>query len=403
MSIPVLIRSKTPRSRAAADRGARERQGTRRSRRASSRSGGVRRASRSSRSRCRCCARGRRRCAGPAAVAADRPLAVACGDGFDIGTGYTCPSLALVPMLFLALRRSCRARAAGLMLGASCRTRIRARGCGARPVLAASANSWLSVGPALVFSGAAPRRRAARRGLAGLPCSLAGAVRPRLRRSYAFAEGTSARRPAARDSSASLGSTASTPRWPRRLLASPGADEDASRSGAAQLPLLGLLWLFARERRRRSIRRSSSTAPTAAPRSLLGDVVELDDEYTGSHSRDVVESRSRWASGCGSTPPQRATSSSPRCCTTSARSPSRRRSSTSPARSTHEEWEIMQDAHDRGPADARPRRRRHARRRPDRALVPRAVGRRRLPRRPGRRRDPARGAHHAPSATPSTR
>ena len=65
---------------------------------------------------------------------------------------------------------------------------------------------------------------------------------------------------------------------------------------------------------------------------LLGDVVETDDAYTGSHSRDVVElavevGRRAWASMAT----RCATWSSARCCTTSARSPCRRRSSTSPA------------------------------------------------------------------------
>ena len=51
------------------------------------------------------------------------------------------------------------------------------------------------------------------------------------------------------------------------------------------------------------------------------------------------------------------------------------------------------DAHDRGPAHARSRRRSAGRGRADRALLARALGRRRLPGRPERRADPARVEH----------
>jgi HD-GYP domain-containing protein (c-di-GMP phosphodiesterase class II) len=55
------------------------------------------------------------------------------------------------------------------------------------------------------------------------------------------------------------------------------------------LPLLGLIWIFARERTQRldqAIELSTAYRGTAF---LLGDVVEADDEYTGAHSRAVVD------------------------------------------------------------------------------------------------------------------
>jgi putative nucleotidyltransferase with HDIG domain len=55
------------------------------------------------------------------------------------------------------------------------------------------------------------------------------------------------------------------------------------------LPLVGLLAYFARERRMRidhALELSQAYRGTAF---LLGDVIEADDAYTGSHSRDVVE------------------------------------------------------------------------------------------------------------------
>src|SRR5207302_3098602 len=54
------------------------------------------------------------------------------------------------------------------------------------------------------------------------------------------------------------------------------------------LPLVGLLAVFARERQVRidhALELSHAYRGTAF---LLGDVVEADDAYTGSHSRDVV-------------------------------------------------------------------------------------------------------------------
>jgi putative nucleotidyltransferase with HDIG domain len=55
------------------------------------------------------------------------------------------------------------------------------------------------------------------------------------------------------------------------------------------LPLVGLLGFFARERQVRmdhAVELSKAYRGTAL---LLGDVIEADDEYTGAHSRDVVD------------------------------------------------------------------------------------------------------------------
>jgi HD-GYP domain-containing protein (c-di-GMP phosphodiesterase class II) len=162
--------------------------------------------------------------------------AVARQVGFEIGTGYTCPFLlVLVPMLFLVPAPLVPAHvAAGLMLGALV-TRSRARRLGARAVLALG-QSWHSVAPALVLSAV------------GLGVPLRATLRPSL---WVYGD-------------------------------HPGAV-------LLELPLMGLLWLFARERSWRidqALELSSAYRGTAL---LLGDVVEFDHEYTGSHSRDVVE------------------------------------------------------------------------------------------------------------------
>ena len=63
---------------------------------------------------------------------------------------------------------------------------------------------------------------------------------------------------------------------------------DAPQAFLLVLPLVGLLDLFARERSARidhALELSQAYRGTAF---LLGDVIEADDEYTGSHSRDVV-------------------------------------------------------------------------------------------------------------------
>ncbi|HSC50165.1 MAG TPA: HD-GYP domain-containing protein [Gaiellaceae bacterium] len=55
------------------------------------------------------------------------------------------------------------------------------------------------------------------------------------------------------------------------------------------LPLVGLLSVFARERRVRIDHELELRDAYRGTAFLLGDVVEADDEYTGVHSRDVVE------------------------------------------------------------------------------------------------------------------
>jgi HD-GYP domain-containing protein (c-di-GMP phosphodiesterase class II) len=55
------------------------------------------------------------------------------------------------------------------------------------------------------------------------------------------------------------------------------------------LPLLGLIAIFAREREVRIDRTLELSNAYRGTAFLLGDVVEADDAYTGSHSRDVVQ------------------------------------------------------------------------------------------------------------------
>ena len=67
------------------------------------------------------------------------------------------------------------------------------------------------------------------------------------------------------------------------------AAQDSPYGVVLALPLVGLLSVFARERRVRIDHELELRDAYRGTAFLLGDVVEADDEYTGVHSRDVVE------------------------------------------------------------------------------------------------------------------
>ena len=207
--------------------------------------------------------------------------------GFEIGTGYTCPLiLVLVPMLFLVPAPLVPAHVvAGLILGALL-TRGRGRRPSARVVLAIG-QSWHSVGPALVFVAAAvtaPHLGDWPVYVLALVSMFAVDVAV-----SAFAERVGLRVP--------LRATVRPSLWVYGVdaalapigfaIAYLAAD---SRTGVLLvLPLMGLLWLFARERSWRIDQALELSGAYRGTALLLGDVVTLDHEYTGSHSRDVVE------------------------------------------------------------------------------------------------------------------
>jgi HD-GYP domain-containing protein (c-di-GMP phosphodiesterase class II) len=55
------------------------------------------------------------------------------------------------------------------------------------------------------------------------------------------------------------------------------------------LPVLGMLWLFARERQQRLEQTRVLSSAYRGTALLLGEVIEADDHYTGFHSREVVD------------------------------------------------------------------------------------------------------------------
>jgi HD-GYP domain-containing protein (c-di-GMP phosphodiesterase class II) len=77
------------------------------------------------------------------------------------------------------------------------------------------------------------------------------------------------------------------------------ASQDSPYGVVLALPLVGLLSVFARERRVRIDHELELRDAYRGTAFLLGDVVEADDEYTGLHSRDVVELTMKVVDGLG--------------------------------------------------------------------------------------------------------
>ena len=205
---------------------------------------------------------------------------------FEIGTGSAVPTqLVLVPMLaLLPVQYVPLCVLAGLLLG-GLPEYVRGRVPLERSVLR-FVNSWHAVGPALVLV------------VAGQPAPTLRHVPVyvgALAAQFAFDFGSTALR-----DRLGLGvSPLSLLRFmvwiwavdlaltPIALLSAVGCDAHPTLV-VFTLPLIGLLAYFARERQVRidhALELSHAYRGTAM---LLGDVVEADDAYTGSHSRDVV-------------------------------------------------------------------------------------------------------------------
>ena len=206
---------------------------------------------------------------------------------FEVGTGTAVPTqLVLVPMLFcLPLAIVPLTVACGLVLGSLSET-IRSRAPLSR-ALSPLSSSWHAFGPAIVFTAFAVNdptwdewpvyvlALTAQFGFDAASSALGdrialGPLPPRYLAAFAWVFAIDA-------SLAPLG------------LALAIASTQAPYSFLVALPVIGLFGFFARERRTRidhALELSSAYRGTAL---LLGDVIEADDAYTGSHSRDVVE------------------------------------------------------------------------------------------------------------------
>jgi HD-GYP domain-containing protein (c-di-GMP phosphodiesterase class II) len=213
-------------------------------------------------------------------------LAAAMRVEFDIGSGITAPSqLAFIPLLFAM--PPALAPVAVVVAGAAAKLPDLLRGR-LRPVrlLATFANAWFSVGPALVFAIAAPE---------SADDATAGLILAALAAQFALDFGASSLREALVHGATLREQLQET--WvyavdvaltPVGLMAAWSAEE-TSLGVLGLLPLLGVLAVFARERRARVDGLVELNAAYRGTALVLGDVVEADDSYTGEHSRGVVQ------------------------------------------------------------------------------------------------------------------
>jgi len=210
--------------------------------------------------------------------------AVACRVQFEVGDGFAYPiQLVLVPMLFALPPRDVPLLVAAGMVGSQLVRR-------SHPLTHTPidiANAWYSMGPALVLA-------------------LAGAPKPAWSNAALYVGAFGAQFAV---------DFVTTSTWSRVAYGVGVRDHlrsmretvlvDAALSPVGLvlaiatigrpwgpllvLPLVALLHVFARERQRRldhTVELSNAYRGTAL---LLGEMIEADDEYTGSHSRDVVE------------------------------------------------------------------------------------------------------------------
>jgi HD-GYP domain-containing protein (c-di-GMP phosphodiesterase class II) len=219
------------------------------------------------------------------AVACLVAFLVASRTEFDTGAGITVPTqLAFVPLLF-SLPPSlvtigvpavwALAKLPEVLRGEMRVTRL----------FAVFGNSWFVIGPVLVLSIAGVtevQQATAAVLLAALAAQFTGdfaasAVREWLCRGASLREQLGDMWVYAVDAALA----------PVGLLAAYAMDE-LPWSAAALIPLIGVLAVFSRERRRRIENLSELNNAYQGMALVLGDVVEHDDGYTGEHCRDVV-------------------------------------------------------------------------------------------------------------------
>jgi HD-GYP domain-containing protein (c-di-GMP phosphodiesterase class II) len=222
---------------------------------------------------------------------------------FEIGTGSAIPTeLILVPMLFvLPVGLVPLAVAAGVVLGSldECiRGSLRVGRAGLRIVIA-----WHAVGPALVLALAGERGPR----LSDWPLYVVA-----LLSQFAFDTACAAGR-----EWLALGVRPSVQLramvWVYAIdaglapvgLAVAFTTESSAYGVLLALPLVGLLSVFARERRVRIDHELELRDAYRGTAFLLGDVVEADDSYTGAHSRDVVDLTLRVVDELGLSPRER--------------------------------------------------------------------------------------------------
>jgi HD-GYP domain-containing protein (c-di-GMP phosphodiesterase class II) len=205
---------------------------------------------------------------------------------FDVGAGYTVPTqLALVPMLLLLPPQAVPLLVLGGNLLSELPDYVRGRRHPQR-ALVAFGNSWHAVGPALVLMAAGQPSLDIKHWPVYLAALLA---------QFAFDLAATMAREAYEYGIAPRSQLADAA-WiwavdgllsPIALVAAVAAPENYLLF-LTMLPLLGLLWLFARERRGRLEQALELRNAYLGTTILLADLIEEDDEYTGAHSQGVV-------------------------------------------------------------------------------------------------------------------
>jgi len=222
----------------------------------------------------------------PAALVSIAAYAIVSRVRFEVGNGFALATqLVLVPMLF-----ALPPRAVPLVVALGCLVgEVPALVRGTTPVSHVPlllADAWYAVGPAVVLSFASPSPawHHAPIYLAALSAQFVAdfvpsAIWSQLAWDVPLATHARSRRvPILVDLSlAPVGLAVAISAGPRLW------------SVVVVLPLVGLLRVFARERQVRIDRTLELSNAYRGTAMLLGDVIEADDAYTGSHSRDVVD------------------------------------------------------------------------------------------------------------------
>ena len=220
-----------------------------------------------------------------AAVASVTAFIAATRAEFDTGPGITVPTqLAFVPLLF-SVPPSLAPVIVPAAWALSKLPEILRNELRLDRLLAVFANSWFVIGPVLVLEAAdvSRVRDASAAVLVGaLAAQFAGDFAAAALREW-LCRGASLREQVAELWVYAVDAALA----PVGLLAAFALD-DAPWSAAATIPLIGVLAVFARERRRRIENLSELNSAYQGMALVLGDVVEHDDGYTGEHCRDVV-------------------------------------------------------------------------------------------------------------------
>jgi HD-GYP domain-containing protein (c-di-GMP phosphodiesterase class II) len=207
---------------------------------------------------------------------------------FEVGSAYVFPTeLILVPMAVLLPARTLPVVVAAAILLARVPRVVRGEVSVGRLPVVTLGSAWYSLGPALVLAAAGDRSPALEHwplyaGALGAQFALDLAVTALWARvAYGVPPRSHARESV-------LAFSVDAALAPIGLAFALLADQNVAVV-LFVLPLVLLLGYFARERQGRidhAIELSHAYRGTAL---LLGDVIEADDEYTGNHSRDVVE------------------------------------------------------------------------------------------------------------------